>query len=240
MKLKRLIIFFVIALLPASTALAAKGKFEGYKKCGGCHKSQKDSWLDTAHAKAFESLKPNVEVDAKKKAKLDPVKDYTQEKDCVGCHTIGFGEKGGYTVGMTENKAKFLFGVGCEDCHGPGSLYRKEHSKAGDQFKKTQKATERKALVEAGENFDYEAACARCHLNYEGSPWAGAKAPYTPFTPKVDAKYKFDFEKGVRNNKAMHEHFKLKGVFDGEPVVKMRAEFQKTAKDPAAGEEEEE
>jgi hypothetical protein len=240
MNSKRFIIFLVIALLPASTAFALTASFEGFKKCGGCHKSQKDSWLETAHAKALESLKPNAETDEKKKAKLDPAKDYTQDKDCVGCHTVGFGEKGGYKVGLTENKAKFLSGVGCEECHGAGSLYRKGHSKAGDNFKKTQKATERKALVEAGQNFDYEAACARCHLNYEGSPWAGAKAPFTPFTPKVDAKYKFDFEKGVRNNKAMHEHFKLKGVFDGEPVVKVRAEFQKTAKDPAEGEEEEE
>jgi hypothetical protein len=77
-------------------------------------------------------------------------------------------------------------------------------------------------------------------LNYEGSPWKGAKEPYTPFTPKVDAKFKFEFEKAIKEKKAMHEHFKLKGAFEGEPVPKIRTEFQKTAKEPAAGEEEDE
>ena len=82
-------------------------------------------------------------------------------------------------------------------------------------------------------------------MNYEGSSWKGAKEPYTPFTPKVDPKYKFDFEKMVKESgkdkdKGMHEHFKLRGVYDGEPVPKIRAEFQKKAKEPAAGEEEEE
>ena len=30
------------------------------------------------------------------KAKLDPKKDYTKDKDCVGCHVDGFGKEGGY------------------------------------------------------------------------------------------------------------------------------------------------
>ena len=48
--------------------------------------------------------------------------------------------------------------------------------------------------------------------------WKGVKKPYTPFTPKVDKKYAFNFEKSVRNNKAMHEHFKLAGTFNGPPT----------------------
>ena len=39
--------------------------------------------------------------------------------------------------------------------------------------------------------------------------------------------------------KALHEHFKLRGVYEGEPIPKVRAEFQKTAKEAAAAEEEE-
>lgn len=235
-----LLIFMIAAIFAAREVLAASGAYEGYKKCGGCHKSQKDAWLETKHAKAMDSLKPKAHAEHKKKAKLDPEKDYTQDKDCVGCHTTGFGEKGGYKISMSESQAKFLLGIGCEDCHGAGSLYRKEHSDAGKAFKATQKASPRSKLVEAGQSFDYEETCARCHLNYEGSPWKGAKEPYTPFTPKVDAKYKFDFSKAVKDKKALHEHFKLRGVFEGEPVPKIRAEFQKTAKEAAAGEEEKE
>lgn len=219
---------------------AAAGKYEGIKGCGGCHKSQKESWQQTAHAKAFESLKPKIKAPEKKKAKLDPEKDYTQDKDCIGCHTIGFGEAGGFKPGMSEAEAANVTGVGCEECHGAGGNYRKEHRKAADAFKKTQKPTPRQKLVSAGERFDYDQACATCHLNYEGSPWKEAKAPFTPFTPKVDAKYKFDFDKAVRHKKALHEHFKLKGVFEGEPMPAIRAEFQKAAKEPVAGTEDKE
>lgn len=239
--LKYLLAITVSALaLTLSGPATAAGKYEGIKGCGGCHKSQKESWQHTAHAKAFDSLKPKVKAEEKKKAKLDPGKDYTQDKDCIACHTIGFGEKGGFQAGMSETEAGNLVGVGCEECHGAGGNFRKEHRKAGNAFNKTQKPSPRQKLVSYGQNFNYDQACAKCHMNYEGSPWKEAKAPYTPFTPKVDAKYKFDFDKAVRNKEALHEHFKLKGVFEGEPVPSFRAEFQKTAKEPvaAAGDEE--
>jgi hypothetical protein len=226
--------------LTFSAPAMAEAKYEGIKGCGGCHKSQKESWLKTSHAHALESLKPKAKVDEKKKAKLDPAKDYSQDKDCVGCHTIGSGADGGFKPGLSGTEAANVTGVGCENCHGAGGNYRKEHRKAADAFKKTQKATPRQKIASAGQNFNYDQACAKCHMNYEGSPWKDAKAPYTPFTPKVDAKYGFDFDKAVHNKKALHEHFKLKGVFEGEPVPAIRAEFQKTAKEPVAATEDKE
>lgn len=237
-------LFTAAVFMAAEPAQAAKKPaFEGYKKCGGCHKSQKDSWLDTKHAKAFDLLKPNVAEKEKKKAKLDPAKDYTSDEKCVGCHVTGYKKQGGYTDTMPETKAKYYVGVGCEDCHGAGSLYRKEHSKAGNAFKKSKEKTPRQDLVDAGQHFDYQDECNRCHMNYKGSAWKDAEEPYTPFTPQVDAKYKFDYDKAVKmsgKGKGMHEHFKLRGVFEGEPIPKIRAEFQKNAKEPAAGEEEKE
>ena len=82
-----------------------------------------------------------------------------------------------------------------------------------------------------GQDFQFEEACAACHLNYEGSPWKGAKAPYTPFTPTVDPKYTFNFDKMVKDVKAMHEHYKLDGTFVGEPKFKYHDEFQASAKE---------
>jgi hypothetical protein len=38
---------------------AAETAFEGRKKCSNCHKSEADSWIKTAHAKAVDSLKAN-------------------------------------------------------------------------------------------------------------------------------------------------------------------------------------
>ncbi|HKX52828.1 MAG TPA: multiheme c-type cytochrome, partial [Nitrosospira sp.] len=64
------------ALLAVMAGTAAAESFEGRKKCSSCHKSQAESWGSTAHAKAMDSLKPNTKAEAKKKAKLDPAKDY--------------------------------------------------------------------------------------------------------------------------------------------------------------------
>jgi hypothetical protein len=198
--------------------VVADPKFEGRKKCSSCHKSQAKSWYKTAHAKAMNSLKPNKKAEAKKKAKLDPAKDYTKDKDCVGCHVDGFGKEGGYVV---EDPSKWTKG---------GSVYRGIHRKAGAKFEKKNKTTPRKQLADAGEDFHFVERCSACHLNYEGSGWKGTKKPYTPFTPEVDKKYTFDFDKYVADVKAMHEHYKLDGTFTGEPKFNMHDEFQSKAK----------
>ena len=213
----------------AQTALAASA-YVGVKVCTKCHEAQGESWATTAHAKAFESLKAGVKADEKKKAKLDPAKDYTKDKDCVGCHSTGFGKPGGYTIGGNPGGPTALGTVGCESCHGPGSGYRDEHGTAEKKLKRASTSTPRKVLVSQGQNFDYERVCADCHSNFEGSPHKGVKKPFTPFTPAVDPKYKFEYDKAVRT-KALHDHYKLKDVFTGDPVPAVRAEFQKTAKE---------
>lgn len=205
----------------------ASAPFEGRSKCSSCHKAQAKSWKDTAHAKAMESLKPGTRKEAKIKANLDPDKDYTQDKDCVGCHVDGWGKPGGYTL---DSPKKQLAAVGCESCHGPGRQYRGDHRKAGQAFEKSGKTAPRKMLADKGQDFHFEESCNACHLNYEGSPWKDAKPPYTPFTPEVDPKYTFDFDKMVKDVKAMHEHFKMDGVFVGEPKFKFHDEFQANAK----------
>ena len=228
-------ITYILAILAmfaffSGTVLAAD--FEGRTKCSSCHKSQAKAWKSTAHAKAMDSLKPGVHKEAKIKAKLDPDKDYTQDKDCVGCHVDGFGKKGGYTI---ETAKKPLAAVGCESCHGPGKSYRGDHRKAGQAFESKGTTMQRKVLADKGQDFGFEEACSACHLNYEGSPWKGAKPPYTPFTPEVDKKYTFDFDKMVKDVKAMHEHYKLDGSFAGEPKFKYHDEFQASAKTPEKG-----
>lgn len=223
----QLLVVAIFTLL-AGHLMAAEASFEGRKKCSSCHKAQAKSWSSTAHASAMKSLEPGVKKEAKLKAKLDPDKDYTQDKDCVGCHVDGFNKKGGYSIDAPK---KMLAAVGCESCHGGGRQYRGEHRKAGQTFEKSGKTTPRKVLADKGQDFHFEESCNACHLNYEGSPWKGAKPPYTPFTPEVDAKYTFKFDEMVKNAKAMHEHYKLDGVFSGEPKFKYHDEFQASAKE---------
>lgn len=99
--------------------------FVGNNKCKPCHSQQFKSWDTTRMAKAYEILKPGARVEAKKKAGLDPAKDYTTDAKCLPCHTTGYGEPGGF---VSFEKTPALVGVGCEMCHGAGSEYIKpEH-----------------------------------------------------------------------------------------------------------------
>ncbi len=222
------LLFAIVVAVPVLPSSAGEEPpYEGRKKCGNCHRSQYESWKDTGHAKALSSLEAGEKAAAKVKAGLDPDKDYTEDKKCVGCHTTGFGAEDGYDI---EDPSKYLVGVTCESCHGPGSEYRLVHRKAGERFERKGETTARAELVETGEEFLFAERCNSCHMNYEGSPWPGAKAPYTPFTPTVDAKYAFDFDKAVRDDKAMHAHFKLEGTFTGPPVPPFHEEFQAVAK----------
>jgi hypothetical protein len=216
-----------LALLAPAAQAADKATFEGSKVCSKCHDLQGESWQTTGHAKAFDLLKPQARAEAKTKAKLDPAKDYTTDANCLGCHTTGYGEVGGYDPAMPPAQAKVLAAVGCESCHGAGSAFKKEHGDAEGRFKKGGDMTQRKLLVDAGQTFDYEKACAKCH-------GTATPKPASPFTTAVDPKYAFDFDKAVRVSgkaKGVHDHFKLIGVFTGEPVHKLRPEFQKNAKE---------
>lgn len=229
--LRAAVFWSALALAP----LVQGAEFVGVKVCSKCHFDQGDSWKTTAHARSLDSLKPGAKAAAKSKAKLDPAKDYSADKDCVGCHVTGYGEPGGYRADMDADSARQFAGVGCEACHGAGGGYRSVHGDAGDRLKVSGNTTPRQAAADAGQNFDYEKACARCHLNYPGSPWAEVKVPHTPFTPTLDAKYGLDFRKsalaGEKNN-PIHMHFKLRGVFKGGPIPAIRAEVQSTAREP--------
>ncbi len=89
----------------------------GTLSCSQCHSiegggatpadANYDLWLETPHAKAFESLKKGDGSNA-------------TNTSCLPCHTMGYGRPGGYTIG---NKA--LEGVQCESCHGPAGIWHR-------------------------------------------------------------------------------------------------------------------
>ena len=112
-----------LALLLAASAGAETPAYVGAKKCRSCHLKQFQTWEQTKMAKSFELLRAGVASGAKKKANLDPEKDYTHDEKCLGCHTTGYGKPGGF---VSLEKTPDLLGVQCEACHGPGSEYLKE------------------------------------------------------------------------------------------------------------------
>jgi hypothetical protein len=79
--------------------------YAGTEACVSCHRTAAKIWEQSAHSRAFVSL------DAKM-AGADP--------NCLGCHTVGFGTASGYQRSLQGSR---LASVGCESCHGPGSLH---------------------------------------------------------------------------------------------------------------------
>ncbi len=97
----------------------------------------------TCHAPAYEFWqKAVVKVKAKNQAgkMIDRLSGHsiawktlqdankTLDRNCIGCHSAGFMEPGGYCKAKDVDPFK---NVQCESCHGPGSL----HVKAGDRTK---------------------------------------------------------------------------------------------------------
>ncbi len=185
-----------VLLMIASTALvagthtgAAAGghSYVGNKKCKMCHIKEWNSWSATRMGQAFELLKAGVRADQKKAAGLDPARDYTRDPTCLPCHTVGYGQPGGFVdIATTPDNT----GVGCEMCHGPGGTYtqREYMSLQNTGYKKDQ-------LVAAGLTGEVtaETCTSVCHNN---------KSPF------VGKDYVFDF--ATRREKGIHERFPLK------------------------------
>ena len=114
--------------------------YAGTDQCLACHPAAAAVWKASAHAHAFATL-------TGRKAEADP--------KCVGCHTIGFGQPSGY---RREFAAARLVDVGCESCHGPGSLHVRQ--KGGD----------------TAVNFTFRPLgagdCIRCHYGEFSRPFA--------------------------------------------------------------------
>jgi outer membrane murein-binding lipoprotein Lpp len=165
-------------------------EYVGAKKCKACHIKQYKSWEKTSMAGSFDNLKAGAKADEKKKAGIDPEKDYTADPKCLKCHTTGYGKPGGFK--SIEETPK-LAGVQCESCHGPGSVYNPT-MKAIQKAKKPYKTESLKAesLIIPSED---EKGCMSCH------------GGDSPFTEKVDAKYKWNFKERLEKT---HRHFPLK------------------------------
>ena len=129
----------------------AKPQYIGAVSCAKiCHKSAKQGtqlkiWQASAHAKAFETLgTPEAKKIAAEKGIADP-----QKADaCLKCHVTAPG------VSDDLKGAKFTNdeGVGCERCHGAGSLYKKRST-----MKNREKA------VANGLMIPDEKTCLGCH-----------------------------------------------------------------------------
>ncbi len=174
--------------------LSAQGAtYLGYKKgCKSCHYKEWKSWKKTKMAKAFEALKPGESVETKIKFDLDPEKDYTEDPNCLGCHTTGYGLPSGYVIPRgakykVREASKQTTGGTCEVCHGPGSKYGPIHKDVDERAR----PYTQEEFYAVGEYRVDEQVCTRCHNQRN---------------PTAEPNYKFDLDVHRENT---HENFEL-------------------------------
>jgi len=116
--------FLTFLLLPFASIVSQSGNtYIGAESCGMCHKSEKQGsqlsiWQNSAHSKAFETLKTDTANQiAKEKGFKEPA---AKTWECLKCHVTGYN----LDATMLGKKFKVEDGVQCETCHGAGSTYK--------------------------------------------------------------------------------------------------------------------
>ncbi len=183
---------------PGRQAEEINYEYVGNKKCRKCHGQWQKSWLQSAKGESFQILKPGARSEHKRKVGLDPRMDYTSEASCLTCHTVGFGQPGGYRIPPPNDKKAQRFaatreGVGCEACHGPGAGFTKV---MGDIYL-NHRPYKQQELRQAGLRSIEPQLCLSCH---------DAKAPcIADDSPRL----KVDTD-SFHTGHGFHQHFPLK------------------------------
>jgi hypothetical protein len=115
-----------------------------------CHKKAKQGeqrriWEESAHAKAFETLASPAALEI---GKAKGISNPQEADECLVCHVTAHG----ISDDLKGKKFSHTEGVGCEVCHGPGSIYKKR------SIMKV-----REESVAAGLILPDEQTCLKCH-----------------------------------------------------------------------------
>ncbi len=122
------------ATIPWGQAGQAKTEIQktyvGSEKCQSCHEKEYDRF-----SKNSTKIQSYNHVLLMKKGLTEE-----EYRKCLECHTTGYGKPGGF---VSEQETPSLKGVGCETCHGPGSL----HVESSDPKDLKQKVSEKDCEV---------------------------------------------------------------------------------------------
>ncbi len=153
--------FLMLAFLIPNLATAnGQHAFVGYQKCKTCHKkeaigNQFGAWLESRHAKAYETLG----TEKAKKWGAEAGVDNPQTDDrCIKCHSTAHG----IPDERVSRKFDRTAGVQCESCHGAGKDYKKKKIMMDRD----------KAVAEGSDRSDRRAVCTKCHN--DESPGVGS------------------------------------------------------------------
>ncbi len=89
-------------------------KYVGSAICANCHKAGDDNtdavWTASKHAAAYNALEHIATKPTGRQF----------DGECIRCHTVGYDYNSGFVDAVQSPQ---LMNVGCENCHGPGSLH---------------------------------------------------------------------------------------------------------------------
>ncbi|MBW2291142.1 MAG: redoxin domain-containing protein [Deltaproteobacteria bacterium] len=87
--------------------LPKNADYVGSNACQSCHPSEFQTWADSPHSRATDTLESKGKAD---------------DAGCLKCHTTGMGRAGGFPKDGkgADPGLEDLASVGCESCHGPG------------------------------------------------------------------------------------------------------------------------
>jgi hypothetical protein len=127
-----------------------KAKYVGAEKCKICHNTTKigkqyDIWAKGPHAKAYETL---AGEEALKIGKAKGIDNPQKSSECLTCHVTAYAADSS----LKEASLTMEEGVGCEACHGPGSIY-----------KKMSIMKDREKAIASGLIIPDEKTCLQCH-----------------------------------------------------------------------------
>ncbi|MFC1516452.1 multiheme c-type cytochrome [Thermodesulfobacteriota bacterium] len=101
----------VVCLWPYAWAQSGKEKaYVGSETCMECHEKEYLNFI--AYAKKASSFEKVMKM---KKGLIE-----SEYRECLGCHTTGYGKPGGF---VSASETPDLANPGCEVCHGPGSSH---------------------------------------------------------------------------------------------------------------------
>ncbi len=179
----------------AAGAVSAAPRYVGPKACATCHKGEMEDWKRSAHGKAMDALLSGKRAGPKHKVGLDPNKDYSNDEKCLKCHTTGFKKESGF---VNTSVTPDLGGVSCEECHGPGGIYRNIHNDKTLDFKSAEVRVAGQLYASKGDK-----VCEKCHNND------------SPFKSSVDPKYTFNLKDRLKNGTAsFHQMYPQEGKHD--------------------------
>ena len=112
-----LVLFAVLVVIFVSETLTQTTKkvevsYIGDSACALCHKIQSESFHENKHNNAYTDIVENEQF-------LKLMKT-GEEGSCSICHATGYMKKGGF---VNEETTPEFAKVGCEGCHGPGSVH---------------------------------------------------------------------------------------------------------------------